>query len=78
VDPMQNTPPASETQRQLTFTFWFSVLFACLVAVLGLSTVRTGRFDLLWSTVPSILAVLVGLWFTNRNRPIIGSSMLLV
>ena len=78
MDSRQNPPPTSETQRQLTFTFWFSILFTSLLVAFALSTVRTGSFDLLWSTVPSILAVLAGLWFTNRNKPILGSSMLLV
>ena len=77
MDSMQNTSSSSEKERQLAYTFWFSALFAVIFAGFSLYAIRVGRNELLWAIVPVLLATLAAIWYTNRGRHIVGSSVLI-
>lgn len=77
MDSIQNTSSTSETEKQLAYTFWLSVLFGAILAGLSLIVIRIGRYELLWSTVPVVPVVLVAIWLTNRSKLVLGSSLLI-
>ncbi len=77
MDSMQNTPATSETERQLTYTFWLSVLFTAILAAVSIYALRLGRNELLWSMVTVLPFTLAAIWFTNKSQLVWGSSMLI-
>lgn len=77
MDSIQPTSSTSDTQKQLGYTLRLSIVFAMILLGVSINMIRSGTIGLLWTMVPSIIAISLGIWYTNQNRVIPGSTLLI-
>ena len=77
MDPIQNTSITADAQRRRSYALGISLLIAVLLVGISVNMIQAGTSDLLGSVVPAIVTIVLAIWFTAKNRPILGSSMII-
>jgi GAF domain-containing protein/HAMP domain-containing protein len=67
----QNTSISPQSQKQAAYTLWFSIIVA---AVMAARIIRNEQFT---SSVAVLLVAAMAIWFTNRGRIVLGSTLLI-
>ena len=77
MDPIQYTSITADAQRRRSYALGISLLIAVLLVGISVNMIQAGTSALLGSVVPAILTIVLAIWFTAKNRPILGSSMII-